>query len=230
VDTPDDLLVRLASAVAAAPASESLSGRLCLAVRDLAAADGASVTVSYDADTRVTLCSTDDTSRRLEDLQDVVREGPGLSAWETGEPRTCVLADGTAAWPNVVSAARHLVSDVRILALPMRVDARVIGVLTFYQSRSLPRRLALPEPTLVRLAAAAGAALVRDPTALEVDLDDGPWDSRAKIHQATGMVMAQLQITGGDAMALLRAHAYAGEMTLDDVAQRVLDKSLEFRS
>jgi AmiR/NasT family two-component response regulator len=63
-----------------------------------------------------------------------------------------------------------------------------------------------------------------------VDLDDGPWDSRAKIHQATGMVMAQLQITGGDAMALLRAHAYAGEMTLDDVAQRVLDKSLEFRS
>jgi hypothetical protein len=111
----------------------------------------------------------------------------------------------------------------------MRVDERVIGVLTFYQSQSFPQDLALPEATLVRLAAATGAALVRDPTALDVVLDDGPWDSRAKIHQATGMVMAQLRVTSVDAIAVLRAHAYAGDLTLDDVARRVLERSLKFK-
>jgi ANTAR domain-containing protein/GAF domain-containing protein len=230
VDAPDDLLIRLASALAAAPPSEALSERLCLAARDLAGADGASVSVSYDEDNRVTLCASDKTSQRLEDLEDVMQEGPGLSAWESGSPQGCRLGSEDAhRWPNYVAAARRVVSRAFVQAVPMRVDERVIGVLTFYQSRSLPRGLALPEATLVRLGAATGAALVRDPTALDVVLDDGPWDSRAKIHQATGMVMAQLRITSVDAIAVLRAHAYAGDLTLEDVARRVLERSLKFR-
>jgi ANTAR domain len=230
VSAPDELLIRLASALAAAPPSETLSKRLCLAARDLAEADGTAVTVSYDEDNRVTVCSSDETSSRLEDLQDVMREGPGVSAWESGTPQVCMLdSKDDGGWPNYVAAARRLVPHAHIHALPMRIDERVIGVLSFYQSSSLPRGLALPEATLMRLAAATGAALVRDPTALDVVLDDGPWDSRAKIHQATGMVMAQLRVSPVDAVAVLRAHAYAGDLTLDDVARRVLERSLKFR-
>ena len=230
MSAPDELLIRLASALAAAPPSETLSMRLCLAARDLAEADGTTVTVSYDEDNRVTLCASDETSSRLEDLQDVMQEGPGVSAWESGTPQVCTFdANGGGGWPNFVPAARRLVPQALIHAVPMRVDERVIGVLTFYQSQSFPQDLALPEATLVRLAAATGAALVRDPTALDVVLDDGPWDSRAKIHQATGMVMAQLRVTSVDAIAVLRAHAYAGDLTLDDVARRVLERSLKFK-
>jgi len=79
-----DLLVRLATAIATAPVTETLSARLCHACRDLAGSDAAAITVSYTSASRVTLCATDELSGRLEDLQDVVGEGPGRAASESG--------------------------------------------------------------------------------------------------------------------------------------------------
>jgi hypothetical protein len=230
VVAPETLLARLASALARAPITETISGRLCIAVRDVAGADAASMTVSYDEDYRVTVCSTDALSARLEDLQDVVGEGPGHTALASGAAQVCSLAAEPAEqWANFVMAARPLVDDVLIHAVPMRIDEHVIGVLTFYQSTSLPEGLALNDASLMRLAAASGVALIRDPTALDAELVDGSWDSRAKIHQATGMVVAQLRVSAQDAIALLRAHAYAGEVALGEIAARVLDRSLRFR-
>ena len=46
--------------------------------------------------------------------------------------------------------------------------------------------------------------------------DSGAWSSRAGIHQATGMVIAQLGISPDDALAVLRAHAYAEDIPLDE--------------
>ena len=43
------------------------------------------------------------------------------------------------------------------------------------------------------------------------------------------MVMAQLSISATDALALLRAHAFALDTTLLDVAHQVLDRRLVFR-
>ena len=83
-------------------------------------------------------------------------------------------------------------------------------------------------PTLERLAAATGAALMRDPEAVDRDLLDGPWQSRAEIHEATGMVVAQLGLNSDDALAVLKAHAYAGETTLIEIAERVVDRTIHF--
>jgi AmiR/NasT family two-component response regulator len=55
------------------------------------------------------------------------------------------------------------------------------------------------------------------------------WSARAELHQATGMVIAQLNIPADDALALLRAHAYAHDTTLGDVAQQVITRQLDFR-
>jgi hypothetical protein len=110
----------------------------------------------------------------------------------------------------------------------MRPDGKVFGVLTLYQLESQPARLALDDPTLLMLAAATGAALVRDPTALDEELTSGPWSSRARIHQATGMVVAQLGVNVDDALAVLRAHAYAGDTSLSDIAEQVTDRMLRF--
>jgi GAF domain-containing protein len=229
VTSGEDLLVRLASAIASAPLTDSLSARLCRACRDLTGADAAAITVSYASADRVTLHATDELVRGLEDLQDVVGEGPGVSASQSGRIEVCPIgAGGRRRWPLFDHGARRLVPAARVHAIPMRPDSRVLGVLTLCQADSLPAELGMDERMLLTLAAAAGAALVRDPTALDEELEDGPWTSRAAIHQATGMVVAQLRINTDDALAVLRAHAYAGETTLADIAGRVTDHSLTF--
>ena len=47
--------------------------------------------------------------------------------------------------------------------------------------------------------------------------DDGPF-SRREVHQATGMVLAQLRISPADALLLIRAHAYASGRTVRETA------------
>ncbi len=42
------------------------------------------------------------------------------------------------------------------------------------------------------------------------------------------MVMAQVRVTPEDALAILRGHAYAMATDLDDVAERVVDRRINF--
>ncbi len=52
--------------------------------------------------------------------------------------------------------------------------------------------------------------------------------SRAEIHQATGMVLAQLGFSATDALARLRAHAFVEQRLLIDVAEDVVARRLTF--
>jgi AmiR/NasT family two-component response regulator len=57
---------------------------------------------------------------------------------------------------------------------------------------------------------------------------DRSWSNRAEIHQATGMVVAQLEISATDAFARLRAYAFAEQRQLADVARDVVARRLHF--
>ena len=70
--------------------------------------------------------------------------------------------------------------------------------------------------------------LLRDPLAHEEQQGSGSWAGRAEVHQATGMVIAQMSLPPEDALAILKAHAYALDTTLADVAGRVLRRELDF--
>ena len=54
------------------------------------------------------------------------------------------------------------------------------------------------------------------------------WIDRAEVHQATGMVLVQLDITPKDAFARLRAYAFAQRRPLSDVARDVVARRLVF--
>lgn len=225
----DDLLIRFARAIATTSSTHALSERLCLASRNLAGADAAALTVAYAETNRVTLFATDELSSRLEDLQEVMGEGPGYSAASHRRVEVCRL--GTLAadrWPLFAPAALGLAGPATLHAVPMQPGNQLLGVMTLYQLEHPDTDLALDIPTLERLAAATGAALMRDPQAVDQDLVDGPWQSRARIHQATGMVVAQLGLHADDALAVLKAHAYAGETTLTNIAAKVVDRTIHF--
>jgi hypothetical protein len=48
------------------------------------------------------------------------------------------------------------------------------------------------------------------------------------VHQASGMVAAQLEVSVGDALIRLRAYAFANDRPLTDAAQQVVSRRLRF--
>ena len=223
----DELLGRLTGAVTSKDPGAPLSGRLCEAYRELAGAEGAAITVRYGSPSRVTLWTTDEVANRLEDLQDVLGEGPGHSASASGQIEICLVPAPTSSrWSMFVDAAQDLVQNAVIHAVPMHPDRQVFGVITLYQSSTRSEPLRLGRHELQFLANVVGAALVGDVP--DTDVHEGPWAARASIHQATGMVVVQMGVSPDDALALLRAHAYGQQTTLAEIAQAVIERRISF--
>jgi|SRR5215207_6566113 len=218
------LLAKLARLVATETVDRPLEVRLCLAFLSILGGEGAALTLAYNQPERVTLCTTDDTAARLEDLQEVLGEGPGQAAYSSGELTVVDLRESTQRWPLFAEAARQAVGPVLLYAVPLRPTHDVLGVLTVHRQGG-----PLPEPEEATfLGDAIGAALLREPIGQDPNFAAGPWSTRAVIHQATGMVTAQLRISPADALALLRAHAYTHEVTLAEVADEIVQRRLNF--
>jgi ANTAR domain-containing protein len=217
------LLAQLARRMAAGDGP--LESRLCKAYLAILGGDGAALTLAYDRPERVTLCSTDEVSSRLDDLQDVLGEGPSTEAFRTGELTIADLHEARQPWPLFADAARKAVGALVMYALPMRPHREVLGVLTVYHRVEVDL---MDRGAAEFLTDAIGAALLRDPAPSRGDFRTGPWSTRAGVHQAAGMIVAQLGISPDDAMALLRAHAFAHDSSLAAVAEQILTRSLVF--
>ncbi|WBQ03489.1 ANTAR domain-containing protein [Kribbella sp. CA-293567] len=218
------LLVRMARLIADKATDVPLETRLCLAYLGILGGDGAALTLSYTLPDRITLCTTDDVAARLEDLQDVLGEGPGPTAYRTGQIVVADLRSEQNSWPMFADAARQIPGASVLYAVPMRPrEDGVIGVLTVHQGDA-----DLPDLDQAQfLVNAIAAAVIKDPPD-ESELLIGPWAARSQIHQATGMVVAQLRVGPDDAMALLRAHAFTHNLTLSEVAERITSRRLHF--
>ncbi len=222
-------LGRLAEVVASSSVEDPLSLRMCRACQSILGTDGGTITLAYDDPGRVTLCATDERAARLEEVQEVIGQGPSYDAYEQ---RTLVVAriDGVAdeRWPLFSEAAKNTIGECVIYAVPIMPGPETMGVATFYQvNRSA---LLLDLHTCQFLLNAVGVALVNDPDVLDDDrfAKAESWSSRARIHQATGMVMAQLGLSAADALALIRAHAYAHEATLDEISVEIVAWRIDF--
>lgn len=217
----------LAKVMATQSADLTLAGRLCASAVTILGANGVSVTLAYTGRERVTVCSTDDVAARLEDLQEVLGQGPGPRAYSTGRQLLVDLgAEIDDRWPQLGAAVRDGLGPLRVCAIPIRPHQKLLGVLTAHWETG--REPALDAESSQFLADTLGAALLRDPHAADTDMS-GPWAERAEIHQATGMVVAQLRVGVDDALALLRAHAFAAESTLAQIANDVVRRRLDFR-
>jgi AmiR/NasT family two-component response regulator len=51
---------------------------------------------------------------------------------------------------------------------------------------------------------------------------------RAVVHQATGMISVQAGVSVDDAVAMLRAYAFAHDLAIGDLAEAVIDRTLRF--
>jgi hypothetical protein len=220
------LLSRLAQAVARKPAEHPLTWRVCHAAREVMGVDGASITMDNSAPDRVILCATDMRSDMLENLQDVLGEGPCRDAFDSGEPmQTGLDRHAASRWPQFVPAAEKIVgADAVLWAFPMHSAGDVIGTMNLYRISQSP--LVESIDAVQFLADILAATLLREPSALAEMADASAWSSRAVVHQATGMLVAQLGVSIDDALAVLRSYAFADSAHLTDVARAVVERKL----
>jgi AmiR/NasT family two-component response regulator len=54
-------------------------------------------------------------------------------------------------------------------------------------------------------------------------------EMRREVHQATGMILVQLDTSATEAFARLRAHAFASGISIQEVAKDVVQRRLNFR-
>jgi hypothetical protein len=216
---PSELMSRLARSLAAGDAAVPMPRRLCQACVDILDGQGGTLTVSAVPGERVVV-STEQVFADLESLQEVLGEGPVQQALDLDQVVISRVQDSPNPFPVFAEQASRAFDDsLTVYAVPMRVGTRTIGVLSLYVTGTDRTTRSIDD--LQFLADAVGISLIGDMDALD-------WSQEARIHQATGMVAAQLRISPADALAVLRAHAFARETDLRAVADDVLARRMAF--
>jgi hypothetical protein len=213
--------------------------RLCEACVVLFGVDAAAISLVFDGANTGTLGSSGKHARKCDELQFLLGEGPCLESVSRRAPVLAIdLADpDDGRWPIYGPAMLDL--QIRgVFAMPVVVAGEYVGALDLF--RAQPGRLAEEHVSGAIVAAElAGIPLLdildSDMQAAIADPASNAWAelhtlSRAEVSQATGMLVAQLEVEPAEALVRLRAHAYATGRSATDVARDILDRKLRLEA
>jgi GAF domain-containing protein len=217
-------VAHIATVIAAAPKDSEQS--LCVSSARVAGVHGAGVVLIMHGRALGTVCSSDPITEAVEEVQYTLGEGPCIEAFSTRAPVLVpdLGAEDVVRWPGFREGA--LAAGVRAaFGFPIFVGPVCIGALNLYDLRSgtlsddqFADALAVAHVagrTVLDWQSVAGAG------SLARQLEHLP-ANRAVVHQATGMVSVQASVTIDDAVALLRAYAFANNRAITDVASDVV--------
>lgn len=207
----------------------SLLGRMCVEETQLS---GAGIMLACDGELRGSLCSSDQISERLGDLQYELGEGPAVEA--IGRSRPVLEPDLADPLMNrwVLFAAPAVEAGARaVFSFPLHVGSARLGALDLYRDQPGPLTVAQHAQGLLMAEIATESVLAVQadaaPGTLASELDDGA-HFHYVVHQAAGIVAVQLHTSIADALGWLRAYAFGNERTLDAVARQTVDHTLRF--
>ena len=201
--------------------------------------DAAAISLVFDGTKVGTLGASGSSARMYDELQFTLGEGPCLDSVAQRAPVVVIdLADpDEVRWPAYGPAM--LAHQIRgVYAMPVVVAGEYIGALDLYRVKPDmldPEQLAgalmaaeLAQMPLLDLIGEDLQAAVTDPDSdSSAELNTL---SRAEVSQATGMLVAQLDVEPAVALVRLRAHAYATGRSATDVARDILDRRLRLEA
>lgn len=206
--------------------------RLCDVCADVTGVTGAGIMLMSGDIALGSVCATNPVSALIEQLQYDLGEGPCIDAYHQDRPVSEPDLAGTTTprWlaftgPAVEAGARA------IFGFPLQVGAVRLGALNLYCDRPGPLTDEQHADAML-LAGIIAQALVL----LQAGAPSGTVASELEasanfqyvVHQAAGMVAAQLEVSVGQALLRLRAHAFGNDRLLTDVARDVVDRRLRF--
>jgi len=168
----------------------------------------------------------------VEELQFELGEGPGVDALrQDGPVLWSDLQTAAHRWPMFAPAALDAGARAAF-SFPLHVGGIRLGVLDLYRDRPgalidgfLSEALAYADAAtavLLHLQALTGPVSDLHPQLAGFAAD------RTEIHQATGMISAQAEVTLVEALLLLRARAYSTGRTMLAVSKDVIDRRMRF--
>ncbi|MGQ0432747.1 MAG: GAF and ANTAR domain-containing protein [Microthrixaceae bacterium] len=224
--------LRILALLSAGGTTDLATQRLCDVCAQSTGTTGAGLMLMSGEVSRGSICTTDATSALIEQLQYDLGEGPCIDAHHRGGPvlEPDLETPETPRWlgfsgPALAAGARA------VFGFPMRVGAVRLGAMNLYNDASghlsddqhadaLVMADVAAESVLLLQAGARPGTLASE---LAVDAD-----FRYVVHQAAGMVAAQLRVSIADAHVRLRAHAFGSDATLTSVAEQVVARTLRF--
>ncbi|HTK61157.1 MAG TPA: GAF and ANTAR domain-containing protein [Pseudonocardia sp.] len=200
---------------------------VCLAAGLVLGVDATALTLHSTTGVQELLAVNDEWARTVVALRYSVGEGPGEEAYARGRP---VLVPDVgvdqARWPGFAQAA--LVEGVgAVFAFPLVIGGIRLGMLELFRRR--PGELsgsALADATVLTSLAIDAVLGDAETARREGRRWPSPTLSSQDVHIAIGMLAVQLQLSLEDAFARLRAHAYAEQRPILDVARDVLRRRI----
>jgi hypothetical protein len=206
--------------------------RLCEVCADVTGMTGAGIMLMSGDVPRGSVCTTDDVSALIEELQYALGEGPCVDAHHQDRPvvEPDLANASTPRWLGFTGPAIEAGVGA-IFGFPLQVGAVRLGALNLYSARPGPLTDDQHADALVMADIAAQAVLVLQanapPGKLAAELEAGA-DFHSVVHQASGMVAAQLDVSVGQALIRLRAYAFGNDRPLAEVANDVVARRLRF--
>ena len=206
--------------------------RLCEVCAEVTGMSGAGIMLMSGDVPRGSVCTTNKVSALIEQLQYVLGEGPCVDAYHQDRPvLEPDLADpSTPRWLGFTGPA--IDAGVRaVFGFPLQVGAVRLGALDLYCDRPGPLTDDQHADALVLADVAAQTVLMLQanapPGRLAIELEAGA-DFHHVVHQAAGMVAAQLDVGVAQALVRLRAYAFGNDRPLPEVAEDVVARRLRF--
>ncbi|WP_166789668.1 GAF and ANTAR domain-containing protein [Cryobacterium fucosi] len=228
---------RFAVAEEALAACAGQESRLYEPLLALLPADGLSISTFGDFLAAETISASDAQSFRLDELQFDLGEGPCWDALATSAP---VIEPNIRERPNRVWPAfsKAIVADDlgALFAFPLVLGPLRIGAIDIYTTRptylsELDIRQVSGLATVVSRLVLSRAIRLTDSdmvSGTNADPDARNQFSRREVHQATGMVLAQLRIPARDARLVIQGHAFAVGRSMQEIAEQIIDRRLSF--
>ena len=199
----------------------------CVDVLDVTAAG--LMVASPDGDLRV-VASSSDTMRVLELFELQAEDGPCPECYRTGAPVVNAHLDSAGSrWPRFAPRA-VAVGFHSVHAVPMRLRGETIGALNLF--RSDPGNLTDADITAAQaFADVATIGVLQQRAATEAHLVNDQLthavNSRVTIEQAKGMVAERTSVDMEASFKRLRTHARNHNLRLVELAQNVIDGSVD---
>jgi hypothetical protein len=202
---------------------------LCAVAEEILALDGASIVLSDDHGGMTSLCASNDTAHALVNLELVLGEGPTIDACRGDTVNVPDLDAREVPW--AIYAPEAVVLGARaVFSCSIRLGAVRLGALSLFRFSAGPFNEEQERDAFLMASVAGRAILAYEAGAspgLVGDLEGGSLLDFS-VHQAAGMVAVQGSMTVRDALISLRAHSFASNCDLSELAGRVLSRRARF--
>lgn len=195
--------------------------------------DGAGISLIDDA-LRVPLGASSAAITVAEQLQVTLGEGPCLAAAAARESLVADASTMASRWPVYAVQLTASTPFRSVAAVPLYDrPAHVFGALNLYSVRPVPASdfdLGVAVEVGTEMARFLTGELPRQDGSVDEDLDGWldlpPAADRIDVWSAVGLVMSEFAEGDSTALSRLRGYAFANDLTLDQLARNVLNRSV----